>query len=91
MLPLAGKVVTADALFTHRDICDTVTDAGGDTILAAKDNQETLALDMEVLFADGRTFPPCSGSGVTRRSSRPRPSGRGTGGSKGGRSGRPRR
>jgi hypothetical protein len=25
VLPLAGKVVTADAMFTHPDVCDTIT------------------------------------------------------------------
>lgn len=58
VLPLAGKVVTADAMFTHRDICDTITDAGGDYILAVKDNQETLAVDLEVMFADGADLSP---------------------------------
>jgi hypothetical protein len=59
ILPLAGRVVTADAMFTHADVCDTITDAGGDYILAVKDNQETLRRDIEAVFeGDGTAFSP---------------------------------
>lgn len=59
ILPLAGKVVTADAMFTHADVCDTITDAGGDYILAVKDNQEQLHQDIAALFdGDGTAFSP---------------------------------
>jgi DDE_Tnp_1-associated/Transposase DDE domain len=59
VLPLAGKIVTADAMFTHTDVCDTITDAGGDYILAVKDNQETLAADIATVFeGDGTAFSP---------------------------------
>jgi hypothetical protein len=59
VLPLAGKVVTADAMFTHTDVCDTITDAGGDYLLAVKDNQETLLADIVATFeGDGTAFSP---------------------------------
>lgn len=59
VLPLAGKVVTADAMFTHTDVCDTITDAGGDYILAVKDNQKTLKADIATMFeGDGTAFSP---------------------------------
>jgi hypothetical protein len=59
VLPLAGKVVTADAMFTHTDVCDTITDAGGDYILAVKDNQQTLRTDIEGVFeGDEMAFSP---------------------------------
>lgn len=58
ILPLAGKVVTADAMFTHRDICDTIRDAGGDYVLAIKDNQETLHQDVAHAFAHPANFSP---------------------------------
>ena len=58
VLPLAGKVVTADAMFCHRDVCDTITDAGGDYLLAVKANQETLAADLDAMFADGADLSP---------------------------------
>lgn len=61
VLPLAGKVITADAMFTHGDVCDTITDAGGDYILAVKDNQETLHRDIQAVFeGDGTAFSPLS-------------------------------
>jgi len=63
VLPLAGKVVTADAMFTHTDVCDTITDAGGDYLLAVKDNQEQLHQDIKTLFeGDGTIFSPLPAS-----------------------------
>jgi hypothetical protein len=58
VLPLVGRVVTADAMFTHRDVCDTITDAGGDYLLAVKDNQGTLKADLEAAFAEPADFSP---------------------------------
>lgn len=48
--PLAGAVVTADAMFTHADVCAAVRAGGGDYILYAKGNQETLRDDLEATF-----------------------------------------
>jgi hypothetical protein len=65
VLPLAGKVVTADAMFTHADVCDTITDAGGDYVLAVKDNQETLRRDIQAVFdGDGTAFSPLPASAL---------------------------
>lgn len=65
ILPLAGKVVTADAMFTHAEVCDTITDAGGDYILAVKDNQEELHRDIQALFeGDETSFSPLPASAV---------------------------
>jgi hypothetical protein len=58
VLPLSGRVITADAMFTHRDVCDTITHAGGDYLLAVKDNQATLKADLEAEFADGANRSP---------------------------------
>lgn len=61
VLPLAGRVVTADAMFTHRDIADTITGAGGDYVLAVKDNQELLKNDVAAEFAETpANFSPLS-------------------------------
>lgn len=62
-VPLAGKVVTADAMFTHRDFCTVVLEEGGDYVLPVKDNQPTLRRDLEALFAPqpGLSPPPASG------------------------------
>lgn len=61
-VPLAGKVVTADAMFTHRDFCTVVREGGGDYVLPAKDNQPTLRRDLETFFAPqpGLSPPPPS-------------------------------
>jgi hypothetical protein len=63
VLPLSGTVVTADAMFTHRDVCDTITDAGGDYLLAVKDNQETLHRDIADAFTATAGFSPLPGAG----------------------------
>jgi hypothetical protein len=46
VLPLGGKVVTGDGMFTHRDVCSEVVRRGGDYVLPAKDNQPTLQADI---------------------------------------------
>jgi hypothetical protein len=46
ILPLAGKVVVGDAAFCQRDLCRAITEAGGDYVFIAKDNQKTLAGDV---------------------------------------------
>jgi hypothetical protein len=46
VLPLGGKVVTGDAMFTHRDVCSEVVRRGGDYVLPAKENQPTLLADI---------------------------------------------
>lgn len=52
VLPLAGKVVTGDAMFTHRDVCVAVVEAGGDYVLPVKENQPTLARDIAAAFTE---------------------------------------
>jgi hypothetical protein len=51
VLPLKGKVVSGDGMFTHRDVCGEVIEGGGDYILPAKDNQPTLRKDIVAAFA----------------------------------------
>jgi hypothetical protein len=64
--PLAGAVVTADAMFTHADVCDAIRDRGGDYILYAKGNQADLRDDLEAAFAapDSGAFSPLPAGGV---------------------------
>jgi hypothetical protein len=50
VLPLKGKVVTADAMFTHHEFCRRVLEKGGGYIVYAKDNQPTLVADLEAAF-----------------------------------------
>ncbi len=54
-LVLEGRVLTADALLTQREIAQTILDSGGDYLLVVKENQPTLLEDLTVLFDDPTT------------------------------------
>ena len=62
--PLNGAVVTADAMFTHADVCAAVLAAGGEYVLYAKDNQTQLKADLEATFAAAGDFSPGAGGRV---------------------------
>jgi hypothetical protein len=51
-VPLAGRVVTGDALLTQRDVCAQIVAGGGDYVLPVKENQSALRVSLE------RAFPP---------------------------------
>ena len=46
-----GRVLTGDALFCQRSLCQQVRDAGGDYLVLVKENQGTLYRDIRLLFA----------------------------------------
>jgi DDE_Tnp_1-associated/Transposase DDE domain len=61
ILSIRGKVVTGDAMFTHRDVCAKVIEGGGDYILPVKENQPTLLANIAAVFAEpeaGLSPPP---------------------------------
>lgn len=58
ILPLAGTVVTGDAVFCQKDVCRAVDDGGGDYLFAVKDNQPTLHFDIACMFAESVNFSP---------------------------------
>ena len=61
VLPVQGKVLTGDAMFTHRDVCAAVLEGGGDYVLPVKENQPTLSKDIAAVFAEpeaGFSPPP---------------------------------
>ena len=61
VLPLRGKIVSGDAMFTHRDVCAEVVKGGGDYVLPVKENQPTLLSDITAAFAEpvaGLSPPP---------------------------------
>lgn len=64
ILPLSGRVVTADAIFTQRDLCQQILDQGGDYILIAKDNQQTLKRDIQQVFGPDGAFSPLHPEGA---------------------------
>jgi predicted transposase YbfD/YdcC len=52
-----GRVLTGDALFCQRDLCQQVLDAGGDYLLSVKANQPTLCAALRLLFDPGWDVP----------------------------------
>jgi hypothetical protein len=66
VLPVEGRVVTADAAQTYREVCAAIVERGGDYILPVKDNQPTLRSDIEAAFAApgaGLSPPPGGATG----------------------------
>jgi predicted transposase YbfD/YdcC len=52
-----GRVLTGDALFCHRGLCQQVLTAGGAYLLLVKANQETLSGDIALLFDPPAAVP----------------------------------
>lgn len=55
-IDIQGKVITADALHTQKNLCEWVIDHGGDYVLTVKDNQKGLRKAVSDCFAGN--FPP---------------------------------
>jgi hypothetical protein len=47
VLPVQGRVVTGDAMFCQKDVCQAVRDGGGDYVFTVKGNQPSLAVDIQ--------------------------------------------
>lgn len=63
-LPLDDAVVTGDAAFCQRAICQSIRDQGGDYLFTVKANQPRLMADIAVAFGDA--FPPGTGRSLGR-------------------------
>lgn len=63
-LPLQGTLITGDAAFCQRAICQTIRDGKGDYLFAVKANQPTLMADLAVAFGDA--FPPGADQSLAR-------------------------
>ena len=50
-IPLAGKIVAADALLTQREVCRQIVAGGGDYLLPVKENQPALHGDLVETFS----------------------------------------
>lgn len=72
-LPLKGRLVTADALHTQREFCQTVLDGEGDYLLPVKENQPTLLADLEAVFSPSAAAPGGKRTGAQWRSPRGAP------------------
>ena len=57
-LPLEGTIITGDAEFCQRAICQSIRDQGGDYLFTIKANQPRLMADAAVAFGDA--FPPAA-------------------------------
>ena len=51
-LPLEGAIITGDAIFCQREVCQTITDRQGDYLFVVKDNQPALKADIAESFGD---------------------------------------
>lgn len=58
-LALTGALVTIDAIGTQVEIARTITDRGGDYLLALKANRPALLADVETFFADPANQAAC--------------------------------
>lgn len=71
-VPLAGAVLTGDAMFTNRELCQVVQTGGADYVLPAKENQPTLLRDIRAVFApESGLSPPAASAFGRRRANRP--------------------
>lgn len=70
-LPLGGAVITGDAEFCQRAICQAIRDGGGDYLFTVKANQPALMADLAVAFGDA--FPPGAGQCVSGATPAARP------------------
>ena len=50
ILPVRGRIVTGDAIFCQRDICQEIIDQGGDYLFFVKENQPGLRADIAAGF-----------------------------------------
>lgn len=57
-LPLAGAVITGDAIFTQREICQHIRDRNGHYLFVVKDNQPALKAGIAEAFGDHSPLGP---------------------------------
>jgi predicted transposase YbfD/YdcC len=77
ILPLEGKVVSGDALFCQKDVCQEVLDRGGDYLFTVKDNQPQLHFDIACMFAESASFSPLPAAALGARARRVHDDGQG--------------
>jgi predicted transposase YbfD/YdcC len=64
-LPLEGAIITGDAMFCQRELCQAVKDRKGDYLFVAKDNQPQLKASIAESFGD---LSPCGACRPAARS-----------------------
>jgi hypothetical protein len=60
---LKGRLISGDAMFCQREICQQIVDSGGDYLFVVKDNQPELRAAIEAEFQPG--FSPRYGEAAT--------------------------
>jgi predicted transposase YbfD/YdcC len=63
---LKGRVITADALATQREVCQLIKAGEGDYLLPVKENQPTLLADIREAFSPSATSGPEGADPVAR-------------------------
>jgi hypothetical protein len=61
---LKGRLITGDAMFCQRELCEEIVDSGGDYLFVVKDNQPELKAAVEADFQPG--FSPRQRKPATR-------------------------
>jgi len=51
ILPVKGRILTGDAMFCQRDLCQAIIDDGGDYVFTVKDNQPGLVIDIQAALS----------------------------------------
>jgi len=80
LIPLKGTLITGDAAFTQKDLCQAIVEGGGDYFISVKENQPTLRQNILDAFdrpvsPSGESNPRSAGTrgrkpGQARRSGR---------------------
>jgi hypothetical protein len=68
LIPVAGKLFTADAMFCQRDLSRKIRQKKGDYLWPVKDNQPDLLAAIEAAFDDADTSPSAAAAGRGRAS-----------------------
>ena len=66
-LPIAGRIVTSDALHTHADFMQITHDHRGKSVFTVKGNQPTLYANLALYFADPHAVCQCAETWDRRR------------------------
>ncbi len=66
LIPVAGKLVTGDAMFCQRDLSRKIRAKKGDYLWPVKDNQPDLLAAIEDAFDDADTSPSAAATGRRR-------------------------
>ena len=64
-LVLKGRVLTGDAIFCQREVCEKIHDRGGHYFVVVKNNQPTLRQHIASAFVETGAFSPLRPAGIS--------------------------